>query len=135
MSPPTAHLKCARCGSPFDYEYVPGASFTGLRLAGRRYMRCPACHQFTIFDLREGEPAGTAPTLGVPIYSDRQHVVRWLAIFLVPAVLVETVLAVILPRPEPALLVALAGVAVIAAGSLALMIVGSPPRRAPTWGP
>jgi hypothetical protein len=48
----TRHLTCPKCGGQFDYEFVPGASLTAIRLGTSRYMRCPLCHRFAIFSLR-----------------------------------------------------------------------------------
>jgi hypothetical protein len=65
----TRHLKCPKCGGEFDYEFVPGASLTAIRLGTSRYMRCPLCHKFSVFSLREppaSEPSTTA-TSGGPL--------------------------------------------------------------------
>jgi prepilin signal peptidase PulO-like enzyme (type II secretory pathway) len=35
-----SHLKCPKCGIEFDYAYLPGASFTSIRLGGSRFLRC-----------------------------------------------------------------------------------------------
>jgi hypothetical protein len=48
-----SRLLCPKCGKEFIYEYVPGASFTAFRLGGSRYMACPLCHRWSIFNLRE----------------------------------------------------------------------------------
>jgi hypothetical protein len=47
-----SHLKCPKCASEFDYAFVPGASFTSVRLGTSRYIRCPVCHKWSVFDLR-----------------------------------------------------------------------------------
>ena len=46
-----SHLKCPKCGSEFDYAYVPGASFTSVRLGGSRFLRCPVCHKWSVFNI------------------------------------------------------------------------------------
>ena len=46
-----AHLKCPKCNSEFDYEYVPGASFTSIRLGESRFLRCPVCHKWSMFNV------------------------------------------------------------------------------------
>jgi hypothetical protein len=60
----TRHLTCPKCGGEFDYEFVPGGSFTAVRLGTSRFMRCPLCHKFSVFSLKappEGDvSAGTA---------------------------------------------------------------------------
>ena len=46
-------LTCPKCGKPFDYNWVPGASFSALRLGGgNRYLQCPNCHEWSTFDVR-----------------------------------------------------------------------------------
>jgi hypothetical protein len=58
----TRHLKCPKCGGEFDYEFVPGASFTAIRLGTSRYMRCPLCHKFSVFSMKVTDPsAGSTP--------------------------------------------------------------------------
>lgn len=56
-----SHLKCPKCGREFDYDYVPGASVTAVRLWNRRYMSCPLCHRWSVFKLTETR-VSTAPT-------------------------------------------------------------------------
>ena len=46
-----SRLTCPKCHQTFDYDYVPGASVTALRLGKSRYMSCPLCHQWSTFDL------------------------------------------------------------------------------------
>jgi hypothetical protein len=48
----TRHLTCPKCGGQFDYELVPGGSFTSIRLGTSRYMRCPLCHRFSVFSMK-----------------------------------------------------------------------------------
>jgi hypothetical protein len=48
-----SRLTCPKCGGTFDYEYVPGASFTAVRLGSSRYLACPVCHRWSTFDLSE----------------------------------------------------------------------------------
>ena len=58
-----SRLTCPQCHQTFDYDYVPGASLTALRLGRARYMRCPLCHRWGVFDLastrRPIPPPGT----------------------------------------------------------------------------
>ena len=46
-----SHLKCKKCNSEFDYAFLPGGSFTSLRLGNSRYLRCPVCHKLSIFNI------------------------------------------------------------------------------------
>ncbi|MGD0328814.1 MAG: hypothetical protein ABSB40_00035 [Nitrososphaeria archaeon] len=46
-----SHLKCKKCGAEFDYEWVPTASILSLRLGKSRYMECPNCHKWSIFNI------------------------------------------------------------------------------------
>lgn len=49
-------LRCPKCGETFDYAFVPGASFTSLRLGRSRYMACPRCHRWSTFPLTGDDP-------------------------------------------------------------------------------
>ena len=44
-------LTCPKCSKTFDYDFVPGASVTALRLGTSRYMACPLCHRWSSFDM------------------------------------------------------------------------------------
>lgn len=46
-----SHLTCPRCHQGFDYDWVPGASLTSVRLGTKRYMKCPLCGRGATFDL------------------------------------------------------------------------------------
>ena len=46
-----SHLKCPKCSIEFDYAYLPGASFTSVRLGGSRFLRCPNCHKWSVFNI------------------------------------------------------------------------------------
>jgi len=131
VTPPTLPLECPACGRSFNYDYIPGASVSALRLGGRRYMRCPLCGKFGFFDLRSPRLAGSPSSPHAPTFSDRRHTLRWLALFVAPAVIVVTGLGLLLPRPEPALWGSLLGAAVIVSGSLVLVYRASVPA-APT---
>jgi hypothetical protein len=60
-----SHLRCPKCEKEFDFDYVPGASFTALRLGKSRYMACPLCHRWSLFNLADtrvpNEPPQTSP--------------------------------------------------------------------------
>ena len=47
----TSRLTCPKCGKQFDYNWVPGGSFTAVRLGYERYLRCPHCGQRSTFDI------------------------------------------------------------------------------------
>jgi transposase-like protein len=47
----TSRLKCPKCGKQFNYHWIPGATFTSLRYGNKRHLRCPYCHQVSIFDI------------------------------------------------------------------------------------
>ncbi|MGI0129292.1 MAG: hypothetical protein ACREDE_03295 [Thermoplasmata archaeon] len=46
-----SRLTCPKCNQTFDFDYVPGASLTAIRLGTSRYMACPLCHKWSTFDL------------------------------------------------------------------------------------
>ena len=59
-------LVCPKCRQTFDYDFVPGAALTAIRLGTSRYMACPLCHKWSTFDMtanripatpRDGPPA------------------------------------------------------------------------------
>ena len=56
-----SRLTCPKCHQTFDYDYVPGASLTAVRLGTSRYMECPLCHQWSIFDLASNRIPAVPP--------------------------------------------------------------------------
>lgn len=46
-----SHLRCPKCDGEFDYDWIPGVSFTAVRLGTKRYMACPKCHRWSTFDI------------------------------------------------------------------------------------
>jgi hypothetical protein len=46
-----SRLTCPKCGREFDYDWIPGASFSAVRLGPRRYMACPICHKWSVFPI------------------------------------------------------------------------------------
>ncbi|MEM0129768.1 MAG: hypothetical protein QXG65_06400 [Thermoplasmata archaeon] len=58
-----SRLTCPHCGKTFDYEWIPGASLTAVRLGSSRYMACPLCHKWSTFNVvdtlvpRDPDPA------------------------------------------------------------------------------
>jgi len=47
----TSRLTCPKCGKRFDYNWVPGGSFDSVRLATKRYIQCPSCHEWSTFEI------------------------------------------------------------------------------------
>jgi len=47
----TSRLICPECGKQFDYPWIPGGSFSAVRLGTKRYMQCPYCHKWSIFEI------------------------------------------------------------------------------------
>jgi len=58
----TRRLVCPKCKGTFDYEFLPGGSLTAIRLGNSRYMRCPICQKFALFNLSAAEPVLSPPT-------------------------------------------------------------------------
>jgi DNA-directed RNA polymerase subunit RPC12/RpoP len=48
---PLSHLKCTKCGTEFDYAWIPFVSFTSIRLVKWRYLRCPVCMKWSVFNI------------------------------------------------------------------------------------
>ena len=47
----TSRLTCPKCGKTFDYHWLPGGSFSALRLGTVRYMRCEVCRKWSTFNI------------------------------------------------------------------------------------
>jgi hypothetical protein len=56
-----SRLTCVKCGQTFDYEWIPGAALTALRLGRSRYMACPLCHRWSTFDFAGSPVAPLSP--------------------------------------------------------------------------
>ena len=56
-----SRLTCPKCHQTFDYEWVPGAALTAVRLGTSRYMACPLCHKWSTFDIYHSSPPPTGP--------------------------------------------------------------------------
>lgn len=61
-----SHLRCPKCGHEFDYDWVPGASLTAVRLGTARYLACPQCRRWSVFDVygtlvARPDPSGPRP--------------------------------------------------------------------------
>ena len=46
-------VTCPKCGQTFDYEFVPGGSFSAIRLGKYRYMKCRKCGKWELFNITE----------------------------------------------------------------------------------
>lgn len=46
-----SRLTCPECHREFDYDWVPGGSFTAVRLGTGRYMACPLCQKWSYFNI------------------------------------------------------------------------------------
>jgi hypothetical protein len=44
-------LVCPKCHQTFDYDFIPGAAVTAIRLGTARFMACPLCHKWSTFDM------------------------------------------------------------------------------------
>jgi DNA-directed RNA polymerase subunit RPC12/RpoP len=59
-----SRLRCPKCGQTFDYDWIPGAALTAVRLGNSRYMACPLCGHwstFNLLDTRLPAPGASAP--------------------------------------------------------------------------
>jgi hypothetical protein len=61
-----SHLHCPKCDREFDYDWIPGASFTAVRLGTGRYMACPLCGKWSLFDVYGGIVARTPSSASGP---------------------------------------------------------------------
>jgi hypothetical protein len=75
---PISNLVCQKCGYRFNYQFIPGASATSIRFGSKRYMRCPKCEKWGMFDL--SRPAIS----GLPIYSDSKAFAKYAPFLVVP---------------------------------------------------
>jgi hypothetical protein len=66
-----SRLTCPKCHQTFDFDYIPGESFTAVRLGTSRYVACPPCHRWSVFELMGsqipvGPPQAHGGSLGRP---------------------------------------------------------------------
>ncbi len=57
----TSELTCPKCGKTFDYNWVPGGSFTALRLGSKRYISCPHCHEWSTYNIKSTRTGKAEP--------------------------------------------------------------------------
>ena len=50
-------LACPKCNRQFNYQFLPGASLTSLRLGRSRFMKCPLCGRWSVIKI-VGQPTG-----------------------------------------------------------------------------
>jgi prepilin signal peptidase PulO-like enzyme (type II secretory pathway) len=55
-----SRLVCPKCHQTFDYEWVPLAAATAVRLGRSRYMACPVCRRWSVFNVYDA-PAPPTP--------------------------------------------------------------------------
>ena len=48
---PKINLTCPKCGKEFDYLHIPGVSINTIRIWNYRYMQCPVCRHWSLFNL------------------------------------------------------------------------------------
>ena len=77
-------LTCPKCGKTFDYEFVPGASLSAIRLGNYRYMGCPVCGKAAMFNITKNLPFSQRKKLAVLN-------ILLTVLLLIPAVLIEAV--------------------------------------------
>jgi hypothetical protein len=57
-----SRLTCPKCQGTFDYTWYPGAALTAVRLGDDRYMACPLCHKWSVFNIMDAPaPPSDAP--------------------------------------------------------------------------
>ena len=121
----TRTLTCPHCHREFDYDLIPGASVTAVRLGTSRYMRCPLCQRFARFDLSRlpGEASGSRPR-----FSDRRTTLKWSGALVVPAI-VLLLAGVLLPLIFSLRLTLVTLGTVVLVVSVALLLAFGRPER------
>lgn len=56
-------LVCPKCNKQFNYQFVPGASLSSLRLGNSRYMKCPLCGRWSAIKIVAQPPMPPDQTL------------------------------------------------------------------------
>ncbi len=80
-------VTCPKCGKSFEYEFIPGASATAIRLGSSRYMKCKMCGRWALFDISGQLPASKQRNLGGSV------IVAGIAIAVLGAAMVITAIA------------------------------------------
>lgn len=110
-----ASLHCAHCGYHFNLEYVPGVSFSALRLGVGRSFKCPKCRTRGLFDLSVSRRDPGAATYRDPVGRGAAALAGILATGLVVALLVSRGSLAGVPRPEAIVTVGMATVLALVA--------------------
>ncbi len=122
-------LTCPRCGGHFEYEYVPGVSFSAFRLGWKRYMKCALCGKWETFDLRaDRQPAGVLPPQSVPTYSDRRLLKRRGLWILVPVAVILISLIWIPSYPLVGVTIDIVMAILVVVLTIVLFATSRPPR-------
>lgn len=58
-------VKCPKCNGIFAYSYIPGGSFSAVRLGPYRYMKCQKCGRWALFDITSGTDKRTRRQIGI----------------------------------------------------------------------
>jgi hypothetical protein len=56
-----SRLTCPKCQGVFDYNWIPGGALTAVRLGTARYMACPLCHRWSVFNTWDARPPPGPP--------------------------------------------------------------------------
>ena len=60
----TSIVECPHCHYRFNYEFIPGASFTSIRLGPVRIFKCPHCKELHNFRISHFGSDPSLPTHG-----------------------------------------------------------------------
>ena len=60
----TSIVECPHCHYRFNYEFIPGASFTSIRLGPVRIFKCPHCKELHNFKISHFGSDPSMPTHG-----------------------------------------------------------------------
>ena len=60
----TSIVECPHCHYKFNYEFIPGTSFTSIRLGPARIFKCPNCKDLHKFNISHLGTDSTLPTHG-----------------------------------------------------------------------
>lgn len=60
----TSIVECPHCHYRFNYEFIPGASFTSIRLGPVRILKCPHCKELHNFKISHFGSDPSMPTHG-----------------------------------------------------------------------
>lgn len=58
-------VTCPKCKETFDYEFIPGASLTAIRLGNYRFMKCRKCGRWALFNVIKNAPPEDKKLVGL----------------------------------------------------------------------